>query len=98
MGTAGGRARQPGRFTHYVRDRTPEYVVCDEDGGLGQRASEGDVQDHVFEWLRQEFGVKAVYEPSRTGGGRPDLGVVIPDARFPTEAKHEFTSVAPEHM
>jgi hypothetical protein len=86
------------KFAHYVRDRTPAYVVCQEDGGLGQRAWEGDLQDHLFEWLRQQFGRQAVYEFARTGGGRPDTGVVFPDARFPIEAKHEFASIEPEHV
>jgi hypothetical protein len=85
-------------FTHYVRDRTPAYVVCEEDGGLGQRASEGDLQDHLFEWLRQPFGRSAVYEFARTGGGRPDTGVLFPEARFPIEAKHEFASIEPAHV
>lgn len=85
-------------FAHYVRDRAPAYVVCQEDGGLGLRASEGDLQDHLFEWLRQQFGRAAVYEFARTGGGRPDTGVVFPEARFPVEVKHEFTSVEPSHI
>jgi hypothetical protein len=86
------------KFAHYVRDRMPAYVVCEEDGGLGQRASEGDLQDHLFEWLRQNFGPAAVYEFARMGGGRPDTGVVFPEARFPVEAKHEFDSIDPEHV
>jgi len=86
------------KFAHYVRDRAPAYVVCQEDGGLGQRASEGDLQDHLFEWLRQQFGREAVYEFARTGGGRPDTGVVFTEARFPVEVKHEFGSVEPAYI
>jgi hypothetical protein len=86
------------KFAHFVRDRTPGYVVCEEDGGLGQGASERDLQDHLFEALRWEFGQSAVYELSRSGGGRPDTGVVFSECRFPVEAKHEFASIAPEHV
>jgi hypothetical protein len=86
------------KFTHYMRDRMPKYVLCAEDGGLGQAASERDLQDGLFEWLRQAFGRTAVYELARSGGGRPDTGVVFPEARFPVEAKHEFDSIAPEHV
>lgn len=86
------------KFVHFVRDRMPAYTVCEEDGGLGQRASENDLQDHVFEWLRLNFGQQAVYELARTGGGRPDTGVVFPEVRFPFEVKHEFQSISLEHL
>ncbi|MGE0538806.1 MAG: hypothetical protein AB7R89_01315 [Dehalococcoidia bacterium] len=86
------------KFVHYVRDRMPRYILCAEDGGLGQVASERDLQDGLFEWLRQAFGRTAVYELARSGGGRPDTGVVFSEARFPVEAKHEFASVVPEHV
>ena len=86
------------KFVHYVRDRMPRYVLCAEYGGVGRAASERDLQDGPFEWLRQAFGRTAVYELARSGGGRPDNGVVFPEARFPVEAKHEFHSVAPEHV
>lgn len=86
------------RFTHYIRDSTQDYLLCAEDGGLGQRASEGDIQDHLFEWLRSLFGRKAVYELTRIGGGRIDTGVEFEIARFPIEVKHEFDSVSPEHV
>jgi hypothetical protein len=86
------------KFAHYLRDNTFEYLVCEEDGGLGQRASEHALQQHLFEWLRIDFGRNAVYEFARTGGGRPDTGVVFPEARFPIETKHEFGSILPEHL
>src|SRR5205085_7880504 len=31
-------------FVHYVRDVLPPYTLCTEDGGLGQGASEDDLQ------------------------------------------------------
>ncbi len=86
------------KFAHYVRDRAPIYVRCEADGGLGQGANEGQLQEHLFEWLRQGFGPKAIYEFARSGGGRPDTGVVFDTARFPVEAKHEFESISPEHV
>lgn len=86
------------KFAHYVRDAGRAYVLCQEDGGLGQTASESDLQDHLYEWLRQQFGRGAVYEFARTGGGRPDTGVVFAEVRFPIEAKHEFRSVEPVHI
>lgn len=86
------------KFAHYVRDRTPAYLVCEEDGGLGQQASEDDLQDHLFEWIRQSFGRSGVHEFARSGGGRFDTGVVFEEAHFPVEVKHEFHSIAPEHV
>lgn len=85
-------------FAHYVRDEMPEYTKCEEDGGLGQHASEDDLQDDLFTWLRREFGRAVVYEFARSGGGRFDTGVIFEEVRFPIEVKHEFNSIAPEHV
>jgi hypothetical protein len=45
-----------------------------------------------------EFVRATVYELARTGGGRVHTGIVFPEARFPVEAKHEFYSLAPQHV
>ncbi len=78
------------QFASYVRDAPPAYTLCIEDSGKGQSASERDLQEDLFSWLRRTFGRAATYEHHRLGGGRPDTGVEFPECRFPIEVKHEF--------
>src|SRR5205085_11281722 len=80
-------------FAQYVRDTLPPYTLCSEDGGLGQGASEDDLQSDLFRWLRQCFGQGAVYELARVGGGRPDTGLSFAEGVFPIEVKAEYRSI-----
>ena len=86
------------QFTHFTRDELPNYALCGEDGGCGQTASEADLKDDLFRWLRQTFGAAAVYERERLAGGRSDSGVSFPEAEFPIEVKHEFQQIGRDHI
>ncbi|MEW4490892.1 hypothetical protein AB1L42_22615 [Thalassoglobus sp. JC818] len=85
-------------FVYFVRDSLPQYCLCREDNGLGQTASESDLQEDVFRWLRQEFGTQSVYETGPVAGGRTDSGIRFPEVEFPIELKHEFQHVKREHI
>jgi hypothetical protein len=85
-------------FAKYVFDTLPAWTKCQEDGGLGQKASEKDLQWALFSWLRQRFEDNVVYEFTPLGGGRVDSGLQFPECRIPIEIKHEFTSISPEHV
>ncbi len=85
-------------FAKFVFDDLPVYVRCEEDGGKGQKASEKDLQEHLFAWLRQKFDDEAVYEITPIGGGRVDTGLKFPDLLIPIEVKHEFSSIDPYHI
>lgn len=85
-------------FASLVFNDLPVYVRCKENGGKGQDASEHDLQDHLFTWLRQCFGDQALYERTPIAGGRVDTGLQFPELLLPIEVKHEFTSIAPEHI
>lgn len=86
------------KFVNFVQDTMPSYVKRQRDGGLGQTASEDDLQESLYEALRREYGPAVDYESVRIGGGRPDIVVRFPEARFPIEVKHEFTSVDADHI
>lgn len=85
-------------FVHYIRDEMPEYTRCVEDGGIGQKANEGDLQKHLFENLRSRFNRNVLYELSRIGGGRSDNGLRFDECFFPIEVKHVFDSINPQHI
>lgn len=85
-------------FTHFVRDELPQYCLCKEDNGLGQTASESDLQKDVFRWLRGRFGTQSVYETGPVAGGRTDSGIHFAEVEFPIELKHEFQHVKREHI
>ena len=85
-------------FAKYVFDTLPEWAKCQEDGGMGQRASERDLQKALFSWLRQRFDDSVVYEFNPLGGGRVDTGLQFPECKIPIEIKHEFSSISPEHV
>jgi hypothetical protein len=85
-------------FAHIVFDDMPAYVRCKEDGGMGQEASEHDLQHHLFSWLRQHFDHQAIYEMSRIGGGRVDTGLKFAEFDIPIEVKHEFSSIDRRHI
>jgi hypothetical protein len=85
-------------FAKYVFDTLPEWTKCQEDGGLGQKASERDLQKALFAWLRQRFDDNVVYEFNPLGGGRVDSGLQFPECRIPIEIKHEFTSISPAYV
>jgi hypothetical protein len=85
-------------FAKYVFDTLPPWAKCQEDGGMGQRASERDLQKALFSWLRQRFDDGVVYEFNPLGGGRVDTGLQFPECKLPIEIKHEFTSISPEHV
>lgn len=65
---------------------------------MGQGASEKDLQQALFSWLRQRFDDNVVYEFNPLGGGRVDSGLQFPECKIPIEIKHEFTSISPEHV
>ena len=85
-------------FAHLVFDTMPAYVRCQEDEGKGQDASEHDLQDNLFSWLRQRFDEQAIYEHTPIGGGRVDTGLQFAEFLLPIEVKHEFISVTPQHI
>jgi hypothetical protein len=85
-------------FTHHTRDALPDYTRCVEDGGLGQQASEGNLKEDLFRWLRQKFGAAASYERDRIAGGRSDSGVFFPESEIPIEVKREFQYVTVSHV
>lgn len=85
-------------FTYYVRDVLPKYCLCQEDGGMGQSASESDLQEDVFRWLRMRFGTQSVFETGPVAGGRTDSGIRFADVEFPIELKHEFQHVDRKHI
>jgi hypothetical protein len=85
-------------FAHLVFDTLPPYARCQEDGGKGKDASERDLQEHLFAWLRQHFDDQAIYEITPIGGGRVDTGLKFTDFVLPIEVKHEFTSITSEHI
>jgi hypothetical protein len=86
------------KYVQKVRDVMPSFVRCEAAEGLGQHASEADLQQDVFLHLRDAFGYSAIYEMMRVGGGRSDAGVVFDDCRFPIEIKHEFSDVSRTHV
>jgi hypothetical protein len=85
-------------FAKFVFDTLPDFTKCQKDGGKGQTASEKDLQDALFSWLRMRFDEDAIYESSPLGGGRVDTGLQFPECKFPIEVKHEFTSIHPDHV
>lgn len=86
------------QFVRDVRDDLPEYSVCVEDGGLGQTASEDDLRDDLFGYLRMEFGRAAVIEHRSVAGGRTDTGLEFDDCSFPIEVKAEFHTIDRRHI
>lgn len=86
------------QFVHIVRDDLPNYCLCEADNGMGQAASESELQADLFRWLRRGFGNQCVYEAGPVAGGRTDSGVRFPEAEFPIEVKHEFQHVERSHV
>lgn len=83
---------------HRIRDDLPDYCLCQLDGGIGQTASEADLQNDVFNDLRRRFGNRCMYERARIAGGRSDSGVRFDEAEFPIEVKHEFQYIDRDHI
>ncbi len=83
---------------HFLRDQLPDFCLCSEDQGLGQRASESHLQDDLFRQFRREFGPGCIYEGGPIAGGRADSGVRLSKAEFPIEVKHEFQHIEREHI
>jgi hypothetical protein len=82
-----------------LRNDLPPFMLrAEEVDGLGQRASEDDLQRYVFDVLRGAYGTFAHWEPTRIAGGRGDAGVFFPEARFPIEVKAEFRDVGRAHV
>jgi hypothetical protein len=86
------------QITRDIQDLLPEFALCEEDGGKGQNAGEGDLQEYVFQRLRQYYGRDALYEPSRIGGGRSDCGIRVPECEVPIEVKAEYRNVSRDHV
>ena len=81
-----------------LRDTLPDFILCAANGGLGQTASEQNLQDSIYRHLREKIGYGAVYEGSRLAGGRPDSGALFEECRFPIEVKAEFSDVGNSHV
>ncbi|MBM7115712.1 hypothetical protein I3V78_19350 [Archangium primigenium] len=81
-----------------IRDILPDFALCEEGGGKGQRAGESDLQEHVFQRLREHYGRNVLYEPSRIGGGRGDIGVRFRECEIPIEIKAEYRDVSRSHV
>lgn len=81
-----------------LRNDLPTFLLREDDGGLGQRAREDDLQRYVFDVLRREYGSAVHWEPTRIAGGRGDTGVFFPEGRFPVEVKAEFAHVDRAHL
>lgn len=85
-------------FARHVFNASPKYLLCAADGGKGQTASESDLQEDLFRWLRQWFGDQAVYEFTPVAGGRVDTGLLFPELRIPIEVKCEYSDVTRERV
>ncbi len=83
---------------NFIRDSIPQYALCAADGGMGQGASEKDLQRDIFQVLRQKFGRPSIHEMAGIGGGRADTGLLFPECQIPIEMKHEFQSVDERHI
>lgn len=70
-----------------IRDLAPKYTLCEEDGGLGRKASEKNLQDDLYTRLQTRFGRKVYYELQPIAGGRVDLGLKFEDCEIPIEVK-----------
>jgi hypothetical protein len=87
------------RFARFTRDNAPSYVLCVDDGGLGQTASEDHLQDALYQFLSAGAASNGIsYEASKLAGGRVDLLIKFPEVSFPIEVKHEFQSIEPQHI
>lgn len=81
-----------------IRDTLPDFALCAEDGGLGQTAGEGDLQEYVFRRLGERYGRDALWESSRVGGGRSDSGIRFSECEIPIEVKAEYRDITREHV
>jgi hypothetical protein len=86
-----------------IRDDLPLYTLSDLDTkrgkkGLGQDASEGDLQEDLFNRLRSIYGRAVDYEASHVAGGRADLRLKFPEVEFPIEVKAEYNTIKREHI
>ncbi|HEX2211797.1 MAG TPA: hypothetical protein VHG93_29185, partial [Longimicrobium sp.] len=82
-----------------LRSDLPAFVLsAEERGGMGQQASEDDLQEYMFAALRREYGRAVQWEPTRIAGGRGDAGVFFPDAAFPIEVKAEYRDITRAHV
>jgi hypothetical protein len=86
-------------FARFTRNNLPKYVLCKDDGGLGQTASEGDLKEALYHFLSAGAASNGMsYETSKVAGGRVDLSIKFPEVSFPIEVKHEFKSIEPQHI
>lgn len=81
-----------------LRSDLPDFMLAEEDGGLGQQANEGDLQRYVFERLRREYGRPAVYEVQAISGGRADSGLQFETFAVAIEVKAEHSNISREHI
>ena len=81
-----------------LRNDLPAFALAREDGGLGQDATEGDLQRYVFDELRRRYGRPAVYESVGFSGGRADSGLQFEDFTLPIEVKAEHNDVRREQI
>jgi hypothetical protein len=90
-------------IVHQVRDELPLYALRspikdDEPRGKGQNATERDLQDDLFKYLRIRYGSSVGYEISAIGGGRSDTGLKFTECEFPIECKAEYKNVERQHI
>lgn len=86
------------QFILRIRDDLPPYTLCLEDGGKGQKASENDLQKHIFDRISDTYGRHALYEAGPIAGGRTDSGVQFDEMAIPMEFKAEFRNISREHI
>jgi hypothetical protein len=90
-------------IVHQIRDVLPLYaqrspMKDDEPRGKGQTATERDLQDDLFGYLRMRYGTSADYEISAIGGGRSDTGLRFSECEFPIECKAEYKNIDRQHI
>ncbi len=85
------------KFVSDIRDNLPDYTLRSPDG-KGQTATEQDLQNDLFQYLRRCYGRSAEYEFRPIAGGRCDTGLKFSECEFPIECKAEWKNISPEHI
>lgn len=84
----------------FVAARLDSPKPYQREDGKGASAVEADLQEDLFDWLRSGALLRgrAVWEPQRVGGGRPDISVVFVNQVVVNELKREQKDSSHEAM
>lgn len=81
------------------RGKNRGFLFSKKTGGTGQDASEGDLQQDVFDYLLgSRFAGFVEWEKSNVASGRVDIRVNYGDIRLPIEIKKELRDVSEDHI